>query len=231
MHIGPACADHEAALRLEQDRQWTKHVENTASHWIYVQDEGGGEILGCAEWLFFDKNPFSPELTRMTLDNLPEGEVREFTEHIVNQIYAPRLQWIRRRHAGRFASRVGKSEGLTEVCPALNLMGVHPAFRNRGIGSMLTEWGMPTIDQMGLESLIEASPGGRWVYEKFGYRFIMAISMDTEHRHPSDSWKTYQRLFGHESFHVMWRPPHGDWSRSRSPWESMQLHSASQLSH
>lgn len=100
-------------------------------------------------------------------------------------------------------------------------MAVDTAYRNRGVGRMLVEWGLAKADELGLESLIEASPLGRWLYEKYDYRFMMAIAMDTEHPNASAEWRIYAKLLGPATFHVLWRPVRGDWGGPQSPWEAM----------
>lgn len=204
-------------MSADKERQWTKHTHNAASHWIYVRDEATAQVVGGVEWLLFEENPFKGE-TRLQLDEMPAGDARDFTEHIANQVYMPRMQWLQKPHAGKAIASdySGSIDGRFVLGIALNNMVVDVNYRNLGIGGMLMKWGIQRADQMGLESLIEASPAGRWLYEKYGYKFVMAVAMDTETRNPSMTWSWYASLFGRASFHVMWRPRKGD--ERLAPW-------------
>lgn len=113
MHIGPGCKDQAQAREADKERQWGWHKSSSgSSHWLYVTDEDTGRVIGCVEWQFHMQNPFGSR-TRMALDHVEPGEARDFTEHIVNQIYAPRMSWVRRKHAGNVPSAPHAHKPLT----------------------------------------------------------------------------------------------------------------------
>ena len=101
-------------------------------------------------------------------------------------------------------------------------MSVHPKHRLRGLAGMMMEWGVSKADELGVESLIEASMMGRWVYEKYGWRVIAKISFTTAKKDPSDQWLRYEHQLAPSTPHIMWRPKGGVWAEDgeqRMPWE------------
>jgi ribosomal protein S18 acetylase RimI-like enzyme len=54
----------------------------------------------------------------------------------------------------------------------LELLATRPEWHGKGAGSQLLRWGLERADEEGLEAYIEASPAGKSLYEKKGYREI-----------------------------------------------------------
>ncbi|KAE9364463.1 hypothetical protein N431DRAFT_489024 [Stipitochalara longipes BDJ] len=52
------------------------------------------------------------------------------------------------------------------------ILGVDPKFQRMGVGKKLLEWGLEKADREGIECWIEASPAGKPLYEKFGWREV-----------------------------------------------------------
>ena len=52
------------------------------------------------------------------------------------------------------------------------ILGVDPNFQRMGVGNRLLEWGLEKADREGLECFIEASPAGKGLYEKLGWREV-----------------------------------------------------------
>ena len=65
-----------------------------------MADPSTQEMLGATEWLLYTENPFPEGPQRVEADWWPEGEHREFATELVNQLYAPRMNWCRRPFAG-----------------------------------------------------------------------------------------------------------------------------------
>ena len=64
------------------------------------------------------------------------------------------------------------------VRPDLKLLHTNPEHQRRGAASMLLKWGADEADRLGLESYLEASPDGKFLYEKRGFRELETIKMD-----------------------------------------------------
>jgi ribosomal protein S18 acetylase RimI-like enzyme len=52
------------------------------------------------------------------------------------------------------------------------MIGVHPSEKGRGLGSKLLRWGLERADAEGVEVFLSASPEGRPMYEKYGFRAV-----------------------------------------------------------
>ena len=52
------------------------------------------------------------------------------------------------------------------------ILAVDPNFQRMGVGHRLLQWGLEKADREGLECFIEASPEGKGLYEKFGWREV-----------------------------------------------------------
>ena len=106
-------------------------------------------------------------------------------------------------------------------------MGVHPEHRKRGVGKTLMTWGINKARELNLESFIEASESGRYLYEQFGYRVLLKIAVDPVKRNPSDEWRKLTHELTPLQFYAMWRPANGTFeeAESKTLWEFMrQLH-------
>ncbi|KAI8240314.1 hypothetical protein K4K57_002901 [Colletotrichum sp. SAR 10_99] len=54
----------------------------------------------------------------------------------------------------------------------LNILFTIPEYRRRGAASLVMDWGVERADCMGLDIYIEASEGGKPLYEKYGFKAI-----------------------------------------------------------
>ena len=52
------------------------------------------------------------------------------------------------------------------------ILAVGPEWQRMGVGRKLLEWGLEKADREGLECWIEASPAGKPLYEKVGWREV-----------------------------------------------------------
>ncbi|MCJ1271667.1 hypothetical protein MMC22_011572 [Lobaria immixta] len=186
--FGPTARDREVAIKNSKDRLWQSHQSEPSSHWIYVEDPLTGEVVGGTEWQLYETNPFVNGPPKMEASWWPEGEGRNFCNEILRQCYAPRHRWLTRPHL------------------ALNLMSVHPKHRRRGIGSTLMTWGIGKAQELGIESFIEASASGRFLYERFGYSVLFKIAFDSSKADPSDEWRKLEHELTPIMFYAMWRP-------------------------
>ena len=100
-------------------------------------------------------------------------------------------------------------------------MGVHPDHRRRGVGSMLVQWGIDKADSLGLESAVEASDQGRYLYEGFYFRALLCVAINMTKKNPSDTWSALASQMGTPNTWFMWRPSKGDWESPgrKTPWE------------
>lgn len=98
-------------------------------------------------------------------------------------------------------------------------MAVRPEARQRGLGSILMEWGLTKADAIGLEGYIEASALGRILYGKHGFKQICEMNIDmtpgVEDAAGKAEWEALTQYYlphGFEAY-AMWRPARGDWNK------------------
>lgn len=99
--FGATAADREIAIRTDKQRAWDGHVENAASHWLYVVDTSTEEIVGGTQWLLYKEDPFPDGPRRIECTWYPEGEGRDFVTEMINQMYTPRGTLMNRPHLGK----------------------------------------------------------------------------------------------------------------------------------
>ena len=61
------------------------------------------------------------------------------------------------------------------------MLGTHPDYHGRGIGSKLLKWGLEKADQDNLEAYLSASPWGRPLYEKNGFKILHNDEFSSEY--------------------------------------------------
>ncbi|GLA38555.1 hypothetical protein AnigIFM63309_005852 [Aspergillus niger] len=54
----------------------------------------------------------------------------------------------------------------------LDMLGTHPQFNGRGIGSRLLRWGLDRADEKGVPTFLASTPAGRPLYEKYGFEAV-----------------------------------------------------------
>ncbi|KAK4864561.1 hypothetical protein LT330_009556 [Penicillium expansum] len=58
----------------------------------------------------------------------------------------------------------------------LDMLGVHSSHQGKGLGSKLLKWGLTRADAEGVEIYLSASPAGRPLYQKYGFREVDTFS-------------------------------------------------------
>lgn len=51
-------------------------------------------------------------------------------------------------------------------------MFLHPSYQRQGAGKLMMDWGCGLADHLGLPAWVEASPEGRGLYEKKGFKLV-----------------------------------------------------------
>ncbi|KAI9698071.1 MAG: hypothetical protein M1820_007579 [Bogoriella megaspora] len=191
----PVLYDRETALRECKEHLWAAHVDSAVSQWIFVRDPAVKplRVLGACQWRIYEQNPFSNGMPDVTATWWPKGEERDFATEFVRQCIAPRVKWMARPHS------------------ELSWCVVLPDHQRQGIGQTLMSWGLERTDGLGIESYIEATPAGRKLYERTGFRFVARVDINTEKYESGDGWKTLQSGILPFGYDAMWRAVHGVW--------------------
>ena len=56
--FGTTAEAKSALLQEPKERQWQRHRDDPTSHWLYVEDDESGEIIGGAQWHVHETNPW-----------------------------------------------------------------------------------------------------------------------------------------------------------------------------
>lgn len=96
--------------------------------------------------------------------------------------------------------------------PDISGMFTLPTHRGRGYGTLLMKYGMSKISEMNVEATVEASEEGLHLYEKFGFRTIDAITIDTTYKNgkPGYLWKKLSYEYRGNTTWWMWKPKPSD---------------------
>ena len=100
-------------------------------------------------------------------------------------------------------------------------MCVYQRFQRRGIGRLLMDWGLAKMDDLGLESFIEATGFGKGLYMKCGYRSVQEVSVNMDRVEPSVEWERLSKQLMPIGYTAMWRPKNGVWTEGEpeSTWD------------
>lgn len=115
--------------------------------------EGPEALLGWAKWFVYE-------------DAMPKPKPRVFSPGINPEPAAVMFGAI---DGVRERNMTGKP------CVYLNVLVVHPDHQGRGIGKQLMSWGMQEAVRLNIPAWLEASPAGKFLYEKCGFKVIDTI--------------------------------------------------------
>ncbi|PMD37424.1 hypothetical protein L207DRAFT_514697 [Hyaloscypha variabilis F] len=146
-HTAPLAASRHTALF---------HTDPSAIY--YKATLSTGQIIGMAKWNLF--KTAGPHFPWPTSGFAPDANVE-----LLNWFFGSLDE---KRNAFMDAREGVKEKGYLYMA----ILGVHPGFQRMGVGKRLLEWGLEMADREGLECWIEASPAGKGLYEKLGWREV-----------------------------------------------------------
>ncbi|KAF9878552.1 acetyltransferase [Colletotrichum karsti] len=138
------------------------HTKHTLSYWhksdtqytLKCVDSETGEIVGMALWDVFLKERTPEEYEFQGITWL-KGEDREKAEELVSPICDIKAKlWGGRRHV---------------YC---HVIAVRPEHQRRGVGALLTKWGLDMAELAGLPVYLESSPVGYPLYNRLGFETL-----------------------------------------------------------
>jgi GNAT superfamily N-acetyltransferase len=134
---------------------------------IQVLDPATGAIMGGAKWVFFDDKPKLPEHVEVSWVTDPFE--KEFAQATMNEFHSRRYKLMDTPQA------------------LLNILFTSPDYERRGVGSLMTKWGLERADQMRVPSFTEASLRGTPVYARLGFNTREDVRLRWDER--GDQWK------------------------------------------
>jgi GNAT superfamily N-acetyltransferase len=123
-----------------------------------------GEIIGLAKWnLFKTAGPHHPWPTT--------GFAPDANLELLSWFFG---ELDGKRNAFMDSREEVKERGYLYMA----ILAVEPKVQRMGVGRKLLEWGLDMADREGLEAFIEASPAGKPLYEKMGWREVGFTDVD-----------------------------------------------------
>ncbi|KAJ3958566.1 hypothetical protein N0V92_004839 [Colletotrichum tropicale] len=139
-----------------------EHTKNTVDYWhksptqytLKCVDSDTGEIVGMALWDVFLKERTYDEYKFPGITWL-KGEERARAEELITPICDVKAKlWGGRPHV---------------YC---HVIAVRPEHQRRGVGALLTKWGLDMAELAGLPVYLESSPVGYPLYQRLGFETL-----------------------------------------------------------
>jgi len=129
-----------------------------------VDTDNDNRVVGVASWAIYEKERQADEVKKSFAQPMPIPEINcQARDAFLVHINEARVKYMG-----------------TAPCVMLNSLVVHPEYQRRGIGTALMKFGVDEADRLGFRGYLEASAGGKGLYEKFGYRRVDDLVFDTK---------------------------------------------------
>jgi GNAT superfamily N-acetyltransferase len=148
--------DHTTEAAANHTRSW---AEDPTARYVKATLPSG-RIIGFGRWNFYTDPSAGPQNPFPTGDSMPEGNP-ELRKHFFGELNRKRIEVM-----------AGKKHFL------MMILAVDPEFQRKGIGKKLLEWGLEKADAEGVQCWIDASPAGKGLYEKMGWREVDVVDVD-----------------------------------------------------
>jgi hypothetical protein len=112
--------EYQTSLTESKTRLWAQHTSDPSSRWVAVVDSETGAVLAGAHWNFHRGSPFINGPLTLVATWYPEGEGRQFANHVINQVYGNRGTRAWRPHA-RMSSHRSNDQSMSEYDGLTNL--------------------------------------------------------------------------------------------------------------
>ncbi|KAK0739452.1 hypothetical protein B0T21DRAFT_400567 [Apiosordaria backusii] len=132
---------------------------HTNSHLAIVEDTSlfPPAVVGLAKWVFVPENTAIPGLFPSDM-SLPKEVMENMADPEVG------MAFLGDQHA-RHAEYMGNKAHWY-----LALIATRPDYKGSGAGRLLMEWGIRKVDEEGYAAYLEATPQGKPLFEKYGFR-------------------------------------------------------------
>lgn len=155
-------AGAERLLFAKQNQPWAKFLKVVDTN----EDTGKEEIAGFMKWDVYaqeDGSGIVPEVpVHMPEQYYENQDANDYADYIWNEFTRRRWDAVRKT-GGRIVS--------------LDIAAVDPKYQRRGVGKMLMQYGVDVADKLGVESVVEASRRGRFLYQNFGFTILEDVTI------------------------------------------------------
>ncbi|KAF4264246.1 hypothetical protein CNMCM8714_007639 [Aspergillus fumigatus] len=152
---------------LEKNQPYERHHHNKAV--LKITDSEDGSIVAFAVWQL--PVPSSPEDVHLKHSHSPShshahaqaGDEHPYpvsSDRELCEVFFGGMEEMKKRIMG------------SRPHYYLEMLGTRPEYAGQGLASKLLRWGLERADEVGLETYLSASPAGRPLYEKFGFRVV-----------------------------------------------------------
>ncbi|PQE29146.1 hypothetical protein CJF30_00004173 [Rutstroemia sp. NJR-2017a BBW] len=183
------------------ERQWIWHKSMPNSRWLKVEDKDTGKVIGGAEWMVHETNPFETPQPALPAYWWPEGPMKIASNHILQAFFEGRPSVMNRPH--------------------LPLQ-----YRRKGAGSLTVDWGCKLADKMGLEAFVESTDTGKKLYEAHDFVAVRPFFLDfppIPDGQDTTEWNQLKKTVAPEPARtwLMWRPKGGKFEAGKTvySWE------------
>ncbi|KMK56602.1 GNAT family acetyltransferase [Aspergillus fumigatus Z5] len=149
--------------------QFTSFINNPHKAVLKITDSEDGSIVAFAVWQL--PVPSSPEDVHLKHSHSPShshahaqaGDEHPYpvsSDRELCEVFFGGMEEMKKRIMG------------SRPHYYLEMLGTRPEYAGHGLASKLLQWGLERADEVGLETYLSASPAGRPLYEKFGFRVV-----------------------------------------------------------
>ncbi|KAF7182945.1 hypothetical protein CNMCM7691_002689 [Aspergillus felis] len=139
--------------------QFTSFINNPRKTVLKIIDSADGAIVAFAVWQL----PVQPSPEDSNEEHSHSGDEHHYPASSDSELCAVFFTGMKEMK-GRIMGR--------RPHYYLEMLGTSPAYHGRGLASRLLRWGLERADEEGLETYLSASPSGRPLYEKYGFRLV-----------------------------------------------------------
>lgn len=190
----------EAAARL---KRW--HTQDPTSYWQKAFDVKTGKIVGGANWRIYKENPYAvPDSFEVTW--FPDDSSRVYVEKALENYSKPRARVAQKPHLCELTCPVVTLFSKLINRTDLFLVYIHPAYRRKGLGQQVMDWGIRKADELGYDIFLESTPYGRSLYEANCFKYIEEYVTHPQTEDPDEKWKEIDEKVGPFTFWLMCRP-------------------------
>ncbi|KAI0536261.1 hypothetical protein GGR58DRAFT_475765 [Xylaria digitata] len=181
----------EAMIETTKQRTVKHWNQLDILHWFKVTDTETGKIVGAAEWEIRERidNPGEAQKPIEAHWHLDGSEEKVFAGKLVTSLKGFMKERMTRPHI------------------ELEQLVVAQDCREKGVATLLMNWGKQKADELGIESCIESVPFAVPIYERLGYGNVDSLRPDV----------AAENL----SVFLMWRPASHDYNalEDKVPWQ------------
>lgn len=108
------------AIEAAADGTLSIHKATPGSNWLKVVDSTSGYLIGAANWILYESNPYDSPQEPIVAVWWPEGDGRDYATNYLQQVSAHKRRFFNRPHVCKYFVRPQSVEDIMDVL--LNLL-------------------------------------------------------------------------------------------------------------